>query len=63
MPKFAVKFTEEKIVSYLYFVEAFDSTEAFLKAEDLYFNFEKADLETTLESKTIGNETEEMENA
>lgn len=63
MPKFTVTFTEEKVISYSYDVEAVDADEAFLKAEDRYFNFEKADLETQWESKTLGHEVEEIENA
>jgi hypothetical protein len=63
MPKFTVTFTEEKVISYSYDVEAVDADEAYLKAEDRYFNFEKADLETQWESKTLGHEVEEIENA
>lgn len=63
MPKFLVTFTEEKVISYSYDVEAVDADMAFLKAEDLYLNFAKADYETQWESKTLNHDIEEYENA
>ena len=59
--KYFVEFTEEKTVNYGYYIDADSKEEAYQKAEDLYFNFGKADVEQCLFSQTAGHEiTEEV---
>jgi len=59
MKKYFVVFTEESSKNHGYYVEAESKTQAYLKAEDKYFNFEEADSISTGYAKTLGHEVEE----
>jgi hypothetical protein len=56
MPKFFVVFTEESTKDHGYYVEASDSQDAYMKAEEKYFDHEEADSVSTGYSKTLGHE-------
>ena len=60
MPRFNVVFTEERLVNYAYEVDAEDAEQAYLIAEDRYFNYEEPDSQDCPTSKTIGHEIEEI---
>ena len=60
MKKYFVVFTEESTKNHGYYVEAENKTQAYLKAEDKYFNFQNADFVSTGYSKTLGHEVEEI---
>jgi len=59
MPKYFVVFTEESTKDHGFYVEAENKTQAYLKAEDKYFNFQEADSVSTGYAKTLGYEVEE----
>ena len=59
MKKYFVVFTEESTKNHGYYVEAENKTQAYLKAEDKYFNHEEADSVSTGYAKTLGYEVEE----
>ena len=56
MNKYFVVFTEESTKDHGYYVEAENEEEAYMKAEDKYFNFEEAEVITTGYAKTLGYE-------
>ena len=56
MNKYFVVFTEESTKDHGYYVEAENEEEAYMKAEDKYFNFQDAEVVTTGYSKTLGYE-------
>ena len=56
MPKFFVVFTEESTKDHGYYIEAESKEQAYLLAEDKYFNFQEAEVITTGYSKTLGHE-------
>lgn len=56
MPKYFVVFTEESTKDHGYYIEADNQQQAYLLAEDRYFNFEEAEVITTGYSKTLGYE-------
>jgi hypothetical protein len=58
MPKFYVVFTEESTKDYGYYVEATDKEDAYLKAEDKYFEHMDADIVSTGYAKTLGHEVQ-----
>ncbi len=58
MPKYYVVFTEESTKDHGYYVEAKNKTQAYIKAEEKYFNFKEADIVSTGYSKTLGYEVE-----
>ena len=59
MPKYFVVFTEESTKDHGFYVETENKTQAYLKAEDKYFNFQEADSVSTSYSETVGHEVEE----
>jgi len=59
MKKYFVVFTEESTKNHGYYVEAENKTQAYLKAEDKYFNHEEADSVSTGYAKTFGHEVED----
>jgi len=59
MKKYFVVFTEESTKNHGYYVEAENKTQAYLKAEDKYFNHEEADSINTSYAKTLGHEVED----
>ena len=59
MKKYFVVFTEESTKNHGYYVEAENKTQAYLKAEDKYFNHEEADSINTSYSKTLDSFVEE----
>jgi len=63
MPKFEVVFTEESTTCHTYYVEAESSEDAYLKAEDKYFNFQEADSKEVSYSQTLGHEVKELDHA
>jgi hypothetical protein len=58
MPKFYVVFTEESTKDHGYYVEAKNKTQAYIKAEEKYFNYSEADIVSTGYAKTLGHEVE-----
>lgn len=58
MTKFYVVFTEESTKDHGYYVEADSPTQAYIKAEDKYFNHLEADIVSTGYAKTLGYEVE-----
>lgn len=56
MNKYFVVFTEESTKDHGYYVEAENEQDAYMKAEDKYFNFEEAEVITTGYAKTLGYE-------
>lgn len=60
MPKYLVKFTEESTKDHGFYVEAENQEDAYMKAEDKYFNFVDADIVSTGYAKTLGHEVEEV---
>lgn len=60
MPKYFVVFTEESTKDHGYYIEADNKTQAYLLAEDRYFNFEEAEVITTGYSKTLGYEVQDV---
>lgn len=58
MPKYYVVFTEESTKDHGYYVEAKNKTQAYIKAEEKYFNFKEADIVSTGYAKTLGYEVE-----
>jgi len=60
MPKYFVVFTEESTKDYGYYVEAENKTEAYIKAEEKYFDHEDADSVSTGYSKTLGHEVQNV---
>lgn len=67
MTKFQVVFTEESTTTHTYYVDAKDKDEAYLLAEDKYFNFVEADSKEVSYSQTLGHDvvqlTKECEDA
>jgi len=59
MNKYFVVFTEESTRDHGYYVDAKDQEEAYLLAEDKYFNFKEADSVSTGYSKTLGHEVQD----
>ena len=59
MPRYFVVFTEESTKDYGYYVEAENKTQAYIKAEDKYFEMMDADSVSTGYAKTLGYEVEE----
>jgi len=59
MPRFYVVFTEESTKDHGYYVEAENKTQAYIKAEDKYFNHLDADIVSTGYAKTLGHEVED----
>jgi len=60
MTKYFVVFTEQSTKDHGFYVDAESKEEAYLKAEDKYFNFQNADFVSTGYSKTLGHEVEEV---
>lgn len=60
MPKYFVVFTEESTKDHGYYIEADNQQQAYLLAEDRYFNFEEAEVITTGYSKTLGYEVQDV---
>jgi hypothetical protein len=60
MKKYFVVFTEESTKDYGFYVEAENKTQAYIQAEDKYFNFKEPDSVSTGYSKTLGHEVEEL---
>jgi hypothetical protein len=58
MPKYFVVFTEESTKDHGYYIEAESEQQAYLLAEDKYFNFQDAEVITTGYSKTLGHEVQ-----
>ena len=58
MPKFYVVFTEESTKDHGYYVEAKNKTQAYIKAEEKYFNHQDADIVSTGYAKTLGHEVQ-----
>ena len=58
MPRYFVVFTEESTKDHGYYVEAKNKSQAYLKAEDKYFNFKEADSVSTGYAKTLGHEVQ-----
>jgi len=56
MNKYFVVFTEESTKDHGYYVDAENEEEAYMKAEDKYFNFQDAEVVTTGYAKTLGYE-------
>ena len=56
MNKYFVVFTEESTKDHGYYVEAENEEEAYMKAENKYFNFQDAEVVTTGYAKTLGYE-------
>jgi hypothetical protein len=59
MPKYYVVFTEESTKDHGYYVEADTEKDAYLLAEDKYFNFKEADSVSTGYAKTLGYEVQD----
>jgi len=59
MPKFYVVFTEESTKDHGYYVEAENKTQAYIRAEEKYFDHEDADMVSTGYSKTLGYEVQD----
>jgi len=59
MPKYFVVFTEESTKDHGYYIEAENKTQAYILAEDKYFNFKDAEVVTTGYSKTLGYEVQD----
>lgn len=59
MNKYFVVFTEETIKSHGFYVEADTEDDAYLQAEDKYFNYKDADVITNGTSRTLGHEVVE----
>ena len=59
MPKYFVVFTEESTKDHGYYVEAENKTQAYIKAEDKYFNEIDADSVSTGYAKTLGYEVQD----
>jgi hypothetical protein len=55
MPKYFVVFTEESTKDYGYYVEAENKNEAYIKAEERYFEHMDADSVSTGYAKTLGH--------
>jgi len=53
MPKYEVVFTEESTTNHIYYVDASNDQEAYLLAEDKYFNFGNADSTQEVYSQTL----------
>jgi 1,2-phenylacetyl-CoA epoxidase PaaB subunit len=53
MPKYEVVFTEESTTNHTYYVDANNNEEAYLLAEDKYFNFGNADSTQVVHSQTL----------
>lgn len=60
MPKYLVSFTQEKVVTYGYYVDAKDQDEAYTLAEDKYLACDQADNETEWDVTTLNHEVEEV---
>jgi hypothetical protein len=60
MPKFEVVFTEESTTNHTYYVDAKDAEEAYLLAEDKYFNYQEADSKEVCYSQTFGHGIKEL---
>lgn len=60
MPKYFVVFTEESIKDHGYYVEAENKTQAYMKAEQKYFDHEDADSVSTGHAKTMGYEVQDV---
>lgn len=60
MPKFEVVFTEESTTNHIYYVDAKDVEEAYLLAEDKYFNYGTADSTQVCYSQTLGHDVKEL---
>ena len=56
MPNYFVVFTEESTKDHGYYVQASDEQDAYMKAEEKYFDHEDADIVSTGYSKTLGHE-------
>jgi hypothetical protein len=60
MPKYEVVFTEESTTNHIYYVDAINDEEAYLLAEDKYFNFGNADSTQIAYSQTLGHEVKHL---